>query len=352
MDFNTFANSGIYANMQVAIKVSKNGEMKVQNRSEFLEEAWQAWQAAADKRAEDKLYAGSETRTVLSDAEIAVLRNKYDPRNMSGEEYDAFLDDLADMGVISQEEKRRMGYKGLVIVSYLDENGETVIADPAINWMTVVPAGSENPAFHPWEADGDILKWASGRLSLWKPVGGAEAQQKAQRRELEIFQTLSGILSRMAETQADAGETDGAADKDEEPSIIDQIRDPDSAFYQNMYHRMRLQLELSEEEKKEQAIIDTLGAILDGMRSTDGAVKRKNMASSVAGLSKQISELDEEDPRKMELDLLRQRLNQLGIFVDLDLGVKDDKDGGWQTLTERLISEENQALDPSIFDLI
>ena len=56
----------------------------------------------------------------------------------------------------------------------------------------------------------------------------------------------------MAETQADAGETDGAADKDEEPSIIDQIRDPDSAFYQNMYHRMRLQLELSEEEKKEQ----------------------------------------------------------------------------------------------------
>ena len=88
------------------------------------------------------------------------------------------------------------------------------------------------------------------------------------------------------------------------------------------------------------------------MRSTDGAVKRKNMASSVAGLSKQISELDEEDPRKMELDLLRQRLNQLGILVDLDLGVKDDKDGGWQTLTERLISEENQALDPSIFDLI
>ena len=141
MDFNTFANSGIYANMQVAIKVSKNGEMKVQNRGEFLEEAWQAWQAAADKRAEDKLYAGSETRTVLSDAEIAVLRNKYDPRNMSGEEYDAFLDDLADMGVISQEEKRRMGYKGLVIVSYPDENGETVIADPAINWMTVVPAG-------------------------------------------------------------------------------------------------------------------------------------------------------------------------------------------------------------------
>ena len=58
MDFNTFANSAIYANMQVAIKVSKNGEMKVQNRSEFLEEAWQAWQAAADKRAEDKLRRG------------------------------------------------------------------------------------------------------------------------------------------------------------------------------------------------------------------------------------------------------------------------------------------------------
>ena len=36
MTNSSFANSGIYANMQVAIKVSKNGEMKVQNRSEFL----------------------------------------------------------------------------------------------------------------------------------------------------------------------------------------------------------------------------------------------------------------------------------------------------------------------------
>ena len=76
------------------------------------------------------------------------------------------------------------------------------------------------------------------------------------------------------------------------------------------------------------------------------------MATSMANLSKEISELDKEDPRRKELDLFRQRLNQLGIFVDLDLGVKGSEDKTWQTLTQQLISEENSTFDPSIFDLI
>lgn len=183
------------------------------------------------------------------------------------------------------------------------------------------------------------------------PAAAAAAVQRtgtaAAERKEQTFQRL------MAEAGLTASGPD-EAEAGEESGIIDQIADPNSTFYENMLQRMRLQLEQSEEDKKEQAIIDALGAILDGMRSTDGVTKRKDMATSMAGLSKQISELDKDNPRRKELDLFRQRLNQLGVFVDLDLGVKGskDKDKGWQTLTQRLIDEENSTFDPSIFDLI
>lgn len=183
------------------------------------------------------------------------------------------------------------------------------------------------------------------------PAAAAAAVQRtgtaAAERKEQTFQRL------MAEAGLTASGPD-EAEAGEESGIIDQIADPDSAFYQDMFQRMRLQWELSEEEKKKQAIIDALGAILDGMRSTDGVVKRKNVAVSMAELSKQISELDEKDPRRKQLDLFRQRLGQLGILVDLDLGVKGskDKDQNWLSLTEYLINEENKSFDPSIFDLI
>lgn len=183
------------------------------------------------------------------------------------------------------------------------------------------------------------------------PAAAAAAAQRtgtaAAERKEQTFQRL------MAEAGLTASGQD-AAEAGAEPGIIDQIADPNSAFYQDMFQRLRVQMELSEEEKKKQAIIDALGAILDGMRSTDGVVKRKNVAVSMADLSKQISELDKDDPRRKELDLFRQRLGQLGIFVDLDLGVKGskDKDQNWLSLTEYLINEENKSFDPSIFDLI
>ena len=349
MDFDTFA-SGIYANINQTVRFSKDGKPEVIGRDQFLNEAWQAWNAAADKRGSDKLYAGSETRATLTETEIAVLRNKYDVRNMSDEQYDAFLDDLEDMGAISSWEKGFLGYNGKVVIGYQDENGEVVSQNfdiySAWSWL-----GKDAPVFKREDANGDILRWVTDGLK-WKPGALTAAQRKNQAAEIDLFENLSAILARMTGTQPVKAQQSGAAD--EEPDLIDQIADPDSAFYQDMFQRMRLQWEQSEEEKTEQAIIDALGAVLDGMRSTDGVTKRKDMAASMAGLSKQISELDAKDPRRKQLDLLRQRLNQLGIFVDLDLGVKGskDKDKGWQTLTQRLIDEENGTFDPGIFDLI
>lgn len=192
----------------------------------------------------------------------------------------------------------------------------------------------------------DISKlYGSPSPALAEAAGKRDAPTAMESRKEETFRQLMEEAG-LAPAEDEAGKEDGEA------NVIDQIADPDSQFYQDMFQRIRIQWELSEEEKKKQAIIDALGAILDGMRSTDGAVKRRNPASAMAQLSKEIGQMDDKDPRKKELELFRQRLNQLGILADLDLGVKGSKDKDWQTLTEFLIGEEKKEAIPDLFDLI
>lgn len=181
--------------------------------------------------------------------------------------------------------------------------------------------------------------------ALAEAAGKRNAPTAMESRKEDIFRQLM-------EEAGLAGPEDAAGEEAGERSVIDQIRDPGSAFCQDMFQRIRIQWEMSEEEKKKQAVIDALGAILDGMRSTDGAVRRRNPASGMAQLSKEIGQMDDKDPRKKELELFRQRLNQLGVLADLDLGVKGSKDKDWQTLTEYLIGEEKKEAIPDLFDLI
>ncbi|MBD5162050.1 MAG: hypothetical protein HDT14_08580 [Oscillibacter sp.] len=348
MDFNTLAN-GIYANMNTAVPLSQDGTMRTTGRDEFLKEAERAWSEATEKRAEDKLYAGSETRTTLAETEIAVLRNKYDVRNMSDEQYDDFLDDLEDMGAISGQEKRLLGYNGNVVAGDQDEKGGSVWRNFDIysvwEWL-----GKDTPAFKREDANGDILRWITDRLK-WNPVAMTAAQRENEAAEIDLFENLSAILARMTGTQPVKAQESGGREADAEPDLIDQIADPGSAFYQDMFQRMRLQLEESEEERKKQAVIDALDAVLEGMRSTDGAARRKDMVSSIAELSKEISRLDEDDPGRTQLDLFRQRPNRMGIYMDLDAGGGDGKRSltVGETLTQMLIREEEQT---PYFDMI
>lgn len=69
----------------------------------------------------------------------------------------------------------------------------------------------------------------------------------------------------------------------------------------------------------------------------------------MAELSETIDSLDKDDPRKEQLTLLKDRLQQLGIYADLDVGVKDE-DESWETLTGTLIREE--AKEPDLSDII
>ncbi|MDE7221032.1 MAG: hypothetical protein K2O45_15670 [Oscillospiraceae bacterium] len=297
---------------------------------------------------------GKSSRPKLTDSEVRELGQKYDFRNMTQESYDAFLGDLVQKGVLTRGETGYFGYGGEV---------RKEAADSGLLVMSIKGLDARYTQNTPFLEDGasgsgNMVAWLAQMMTECEGGDGTQEGAKRAQQRMEMYGALIDVVYRATDTSVEdtlrARYDKFAVTADHADSVIDQIVDPNSAFYENMLQRMRLQLEQSEEDKKEQAIIDALGAILDGMRSTDGVTKKKDMVSSVAGLSKQISELDEEDPRRAQLDLFRQRLNQLGIFVDLDLGVKGgkDKDENWQTLTQYLTSKENKDIDPSIFDLI
>ena len=350
MEFSTLAN-GILANIHTAVTVPKNGaQPEIQNRSEFLEQAEKVWEQTVEKRADEKLYNGSETRAKLTETEITALTNKYDPRNMSDKEYDAFLDDLESMGAISPWEKRLLGCNNVVVAAYPDENGEAVSRE-----LEIVEAWSYSsappPIFKREDADGNILRWISDRLR-WSPEGKTPSQKEMQTAEIDMFKSLSAILSRMAGQSP--GKAEDGASNEKPADIIDQMRNPDSEIYSGLLQKIKAQLERSEEEKEKQAIIDALDAILEGMRATDSGERKTDMVSSMAGLSRQINALDEDDPRRMQLEQLRQRLNQLGIYLDLNTGGKDEAGGeeNWESLTQFLIRQNTQKSSIDLADLI
>ena len=296
---------------------------------------------------------GKSSRPKLTDSEVRELGQKYDFRNMTQETYDAFLDELVQKGVLARGEVGYFGYGGEV-------RKEAV--DSSILVMSIKGLDTRYTQHTPFLEDGasgngNMVTWLAQMMTGCEGIDGTQEGAERARQRMEMYGALIDVVYRATGTSVEdtlRAQYGGFAVTADSDSIVDQIADPNSAFYQDMFQRMRLKWEESEEEKTKQSIIDALGAILDGMRSTDGVTKRKDMATSMAGLSKQISELDAKDPRRQQLDLFRQRLNQLGIFVDLDLGVKGskDKNKGWQTLTQQLIKEENSTFDPSIFDLI
>ncbi len=62
-------------------------------------------------------------RRELTEDELNELANKYDPTNMTREEYDSFLDDLVEQGILSKNELGPLGYHGFITVGSLAEGG-------------------------------------------------------------------------------------------------------------------------------------------------------------------------------------------------------------------------------------
>ena len=75
--------------------------------TEALTNALNSASKAADNPATASL---SEEQNGLTSAQIGELATKYDPQNMTQKEYDRFLDDLCELGVIEEADKQVLGH--------------------------------------------------------------------------------------------------------------------------------------------------------------------------------------------------------------------------------------------------
>jgi len=101
-------------------------------------------------------------RKTLTKEEIAALAAQYNPGKMTQAEYDAFLEDLVERGVLSKQELTRLGYKGYTVVgsAAFDSMG---FGAGSVSWAAVQDLPGQNPfnLYHSLlDANGDVLAWA------------------------------------------------------------------------------------------------------------------------------------------------------------------------------------------------
>ncbi len=314
--------------------------------NEFLDMARE--QGGIDENS--KLYSGSTVRAKLSDTEIAVLANKYDPHNMDQATYDTFLNDLQSMGAISDLEKRQLGYNGWQLIAYVDKDGKTV------------HCGSPSGVYHlpdsmdltmcmiaPWEADTDLHKWLGERtqkklVNVFEPSDweAAEAYEN-------LLKNLFGIVGRMEVRRADDEEAERKAE------LVRQLADKNSDFYTNMRTTLKAQVDKTKEDEEEQAIIDAMAAVLDAMSGREPVTGEKaSVNKSASDLTKKIGEKiarlrekDPNDPEAARLENMLKRLQEMGIYIDLR-----DMDDWWQdenenfeTLTQLLTRRQAEEIN-------
>lgn len=293
------------------------------------------------------LYNGSTTRAKLSDTEIAVLANKYDVHNMSDREFDNFLDDLESMGAISNFEKRRLGYKGMEYLDLGDAKSGVLMMSA---WVAPAIPGGSKLLFNRLEANGDISRWINERIQ-WEPGYSKDSvQRRAQEDEVSLYKTLSNVINRMDSQQ------ERSANEAAKKELVRQLADKNSEFYVNMRTQLKQKVDENEDDKEKQAIIDALGKVLDALSGKEEAPGKKESVNQSASeltekIGRRISKLNPEDPEKTQLEQMLQRLQEIGIYFDLN-----DMDDLWQgedeafeTLTQfltRLEAKKSETTHP------
>lgn len=210
-------------------------------------------------------------RPKLTDSEIAELAEKYGFRSMTRESYDAFLDDLADRGVLTREETGWFGCGGMIALAAADSR--VMFVRPADG--SAERYGQHTP-FLDGGGSGDMAAWLAEMMGTADYSADPEAFQRVKQR-CEMYGALSDIVTRAAGARTGSGGKSGVAR---------QVADPDSALWRDMFQRMRVRLEESGEERKRQAIIDALDAVLESVSAKrDGGTEKRDAARSMAELA-------------------------------------------------------------------
>ena len=129
--------------------------------------------------------------TMTSD-EWQTLAEKYDPSSMTQKQYDAFLDDLLDMGAINAEDLQILGhsaYQGMVKLTAENAFTCTVLNNEDL------PVGGFVPKFEHGASRVDLWAWAQEEKS-WK-VYDEEQNNWVPSHKAEAFGQIYDILQGM-----------------------------------------------------------------------------------------------------------------------------------------------------------
>lgn len=177
----------------------------------MLEEA----RAAQAKRQAEEASKEPFVRAELTKEDIKELASKYDSTNMTQEEYDSFLDDLIEKGVLEIEDLRYIDYGGDLVVPGALSGHSICIGVGMIDFFSDNPFDLNGAIFSStwtgargsapdisWRpTNSNVLSWAKN-MSLWKPSGSSgttagRAMFDAANRRYDIVTTLSDTLEAM-----------------------------------------------------------------------------------------------------------------------------------------------------------
>ena len=246
---------------------------------------------------EKLLYNGSAERTAMTGEQVAELARKYDPTNMTQDEYRDFLDELQDMGVISEMEKVLMDYdKGCQLLGYTDAEGDYVWTDTSA-YVHLGEEGNLRKTLEELNRRGV----SQGVCVCGKESHHTEQYRREQKKSREQAERrlslLTGIVNNMMEYRRIHGIPSGKQQTeaaDENASLLEQAKDPGGEFWLNMRNFIFDNARKKREQDKEEAELEMLDTILESMTGSEEsrrkAMQKMRMAVLQSTLQNEVSE--------------------------------------------------------------
>ncbi len=134
---------------------------------------------------------------VLTQDDWKTLASKYDPTHMSQMEYDRFLDDLCELGLISTDDLGQLGHSG-----YQFKLTKLTAADlePKLLNSADLPVWGLVPTFRDGAKTVNVLWWARTEKS-WK-VFDSEQNQWCPSYKAQLFDRVYQVLNGIAHTSS------------------------------------------------------------------------------------------------------------------------------------------------------
>ena len=133
----------------------------------------------------------------------ARLAEKYDPSNMTQEEYDSFLDDLVEEGILSRNQLGQLGYHGWVVLGSLKDATLSEMGGCYIRSKDIMTPHN-NPyyqrygyAMSLYDTKGNALAYASLMSILYPGSGSSAYFQNYAEKKQSNFEAMANVLEAM-----------------------------------------------------------------------------------------------------------------------------------------------------------